>query len=319
MAIKQAVHGTPRAALGAAFQEYEPDLSRFIATQVLPLARTSEKAATFSAITRESMMIRADAVRASGGNYNRIDVYSEDKTFACEERGLEGRLPDDQRIFYRSDYDAEQATADHIMQQLMQELEIDVATLILNATTWAGAALFKDVSAAPWSTAASDIIGPIIDAIEACRKNTGVMPDTLVIGAETFANMLKNTGIKAQFPGAPLITQEMVKAALAPIFGLDQILIGRGRYNTSDEGIAFVGADIWEKKYAMVMKAARENDPISTPCVGRTFLWESDSADLATVEEYREDKTRSDVFRVRHWKDDTVIDKYFGFLLQVEA
>ena len=69
----------------------------------------------------------------------------------------------------------------------------------------------------------------------------------------------------------------------------------------------------------MVAVVAEDGKNLALPSVGRTFLWESDSPDNATVESYRDEKHRSDVFRVRQNVEEKVIDKYFAHLMKVDA
>ena len=60
-----------------------------------------------------------------------------------------------------------------------------------------------------------------------------------------------------------------------------------------------------------------EDQEIVAPAVGRTVLWTGDSPDNQTVEQYREEALRSDIFRVRHNTDEVIVDPYFGHLLKV--
>jgi hypothetical protein len=320
MAVQQASYGTPRAALGAAFREFTPDPTRFIGTLALAIVKTSLKAANFLKTTRESILSRADTKRGTSGAYNRIDTYLKDDSYSCDEDGLEAVLGDDERAFYESDFDAEEDKLLHIYNKLMQELEIPIAAAVFNTTTWAGAALYTDVKANPWSNIASDIIGPVIDAKESQRKSgAGVEADTLIVGAETLSNMLKNTGIREQFPGAARVTLSMIEDGLPAIFGLRKLLVGKCRYDTADEGQDFVGADAWVKTYAMIAKTAEVGDSILEPCIGRTMLWVGDSPDLVTAEQYREEQARGDVFRGRHHTDIKILDPSFGHMLRIET
>jgi hypothetical protein len=42
------------------------------------------------------------------------------------------------------------------------------------------------------------------------------------------------------------------------------------------------------------------------PALGRTFLWMPDSPTQLTVDQYREEQTRSNIYRVRHNCDEVV-------------
>lgn len=310
-------YAAPRLDLGVAFMEHQADLKEFIGSKVLPFFRTPKRAATYSAITRETLLQDAAALREARGNYNRVSLGAKDKTFACEEFGLEQVVDDVERALYQSDFDAEDAATKVTARALMLQYEKRVAAAVFNTTTWTGASLFTDVSAAPWDTAGSAVIGAVIAAKEKVRTLTGIVPDSMVIAESQVQNLLKNTEIKNQFPGAPLITLEMLRSALGSIFGLQKLIVGGAVRNSAIEGQAYVGADVWSDDYTLICKTANEGDGLDTPCIGRTFLWTQDSEDL-TVEMYREEQSRGDVVRVRHHLDEVIIDASFGHLLKID-
>jgi hypothetical protein len=314
-------YAAPRLDLGQAFAEHASDMKEFAALQILPLFRTPKRAASFSALTRETLLQSADTRRAARAAYNRIVSGAKDKSFSCEEHGLEEAVDDVERALYMSDFDAEDAAVKTVARALKLKLEERVQAQIQDPTTnWASgnSALYTDVSAAPWDTAGSDAIGHVIDATEKVRQNTGMMPNALILAASQAKNLLKNTGIKNQFPGAPLITLEMIRSALASIFGLEKLIVCGAVKNSAKEGQAFTSADVWNDDYALVARVAGDGDSLTTPCIGRTFLWTEDSASDAVVEQYREEQTRGDVIRVRHHIDEVVIDPYFGHLLKID-
>ena len=318
MAVNYTSYGTPRADLGEAIREYNPALDGFIGLDILPARPVTKKAATISVITRESILKRADAKHANGAAFNRIGIEAEDKTYTCLDYGLESPLTDDDRATYASDFDAEVETVETIQHKLLMEHEIRVKNLVWSTSTFTGASLYTDVSSAPWDAAASDAIAHVLAAKEKVRQNTGMQPDSFLIGAATLNNLLGNTGIKNRFPGAPLITEQMIRQNLANIFGLTNLFVGGKRYDSANEGIAFSGTDVWTDDYALIFK--RNTGSLNTGGLGRTFLWTPINGTGAfDVYQYREEQTESDVFRVRQYADELLFDAYFGHLLKVDA
>ena len=90
----QGTRATPRMDLGVAMMEYIEQAGEFIGTNVLPIFRTQKQKSIFPAITRESITRDADTKRASRGNYNRDGFGAKDKSYNCQEHGLEGALDD---------------------------------------------------------------------------------------------------------------------------------------------------------------------------------------------------------------------------------
>ena len=314
--IQQATRGTPREDLGVAFHEYDPSIEGFIADTALPPTTVGKKAATMGVITRENIK-RANSNHANGATFDRVILISEDKSYACKDHGLEGMLTDEDRATYETDYDAEYETVQSVVRKMYIEREIRVATAMFNTTTFTGAALYTDNSGSPWDNIATKIIAQVIAAKKRVRLNCGVMPDTMLIGQTSLENLLLNTQIRAQFPGANLITLAMIQQALGAIFGLENLIVGKVGYDSADEGQNFSGSECWPDDYALIYK--RHTGGRATPGLGRNVEWNGVDGGLGQVKEYREEQTESDIFRVRDFSYEWIFDAYFGHLMKIDA
>lgn len=313
-------YSTPRLDLGVTMMEHVTQMGEFVAGKVLPVFRTPKQAADYSVITKETILQRALARRAARSNYNRIDFGAKDRNYKCEEFGLEIVVDDVERALYMSDFDAESAAMQVLGRVLALEREIRVKDAVWNTTTFTGAALFTDRSGTPWSTASTDWIADVLNAKEKVRQNSGMVPDSLIIGPETLNNLFKNTKTKDQFKGIDVITLEALERAILSVTGLRNLIVGNARYNTAAEGETFSGDDVWTKKYASVaVLAPGDGAALATPSLGRSFLWIEDSPVDYVVEMYREEQTRGDVFRGRHNLHEKINDANFGHLIQVEV
>ena len=319
MSVNQATRATPRMDLGKAIEEFYLNPEGLIATKVFPVFATQKKAATFSAITRESMASTPDAKRGTAGNYNRINFDAEDKTYACQEFGLENALGDDERELYASDFDAEMVASKLAASKVLMAQEKRVAAIIQNTTTFTGAALFKSYAAAPWSTVGSDIKLQINFAKGKMRSNCGMSPNALILSHNNFENLKNNSGVKAAIQYTRAVTDQELANIIAPFLGLKYILVGGVSYNSATEGQAFVGADIWGDDYVNLAVIAENGQDLSMPAIGRTFQWVADCPENVLVEQYRDEAVRSDVFRARQHIDSNLIDSSFGFMLKVTA
>lgn len=315
-------YATPRLDLGEAFWEYNQDNAsvKNIGTDVLGTFNSSVKAGTFSKIRREGILRDDAKTRASKSAYARGSHDAEDQAFSCVEYGYEEVVDDSEKNLYASDFDAEMASLIIAAGKIERAQEIRTAAAVFNTTTWTGSSLFTDAgNSAAWSTASTDIITDVVNAKEKVRSGSGEQADTLIVGAATFSNMLKNTGIRNQFPGASIITMAMIEQQLAAIFGLSKLLVGEAVKNTAIEGQAAVVADVWDVQYAMVAKTCSTGSSLSSPCIGRSVLWTEDSPTNLVVESYREEQSRGEVIRARQNVDELIIDASFGHLIEVEA
>lgn len=310
---------TPRLALGAAVMEFIMNRSQFIGLKALPLFQTQQKAAVFNAITRECLTKIPETKRATGADYNRLNFETVEKDFSCIEHGLEGPLDDGERALYANDFSGELVTVEQVLGLILLAQEYRAAQALFNTTTFTGAALYTDNSSAPWDNIASDAIGQVRAAKEKVRQNTGLEPNALIIGKTNLDRLKVNTAILDAIKYTSRVTEAVLLAAFADIFGVQQILVGKAVRNTANKKLTFSGSDVWSDDYAMVAVVADNPMNLKSPSVGRTFLWTEDSAVNPIVESYREDKIRSEVFRVRHSVVEKIIDANFAHLMKVDA
>jgi len=316
--IQPGTHGTPRLDLGEAFHEFSLEGIDLIATDILPALSRRKKKATFKAVKRKNFRI-PNVTHANGAAFKRVTLYMDDISYECTDKGLEALLTDDDRENYDDDFDAEVETIQGIKAKMLLAREQVVATAIFNTTTWTGASLYTDNSGSPWDTATTDIILQVNAAKEKVRTGTGVKANTLIIGEAAMQNLLKNDDIIGRFPGAALITEAMIRANMAAIFGLQRLLVGSGSYNSADEGQSASMADLWSDDYAMVaVLAAGSGTPMTVPQLGRTISW-SAMPEIEAVKEYREEQTESDVYRVRDYSQHKIIDSSFAHLMKIDA
>lgn len=314
--IQQSTRSVPREDLGVAFHEYDPEADGFVSEIALPPIPVGKKAATMGVITRENLK-RADSNHANGAAFNRVSLISEDKSYRCKDHGLEIPLTDEDRATYETDYDAEYESVQAVTRKMFIEREIRVRDAMFNTTTFTGADLYTDVSATPWDAVGSDAIGHITAAINKVLANTGVLPDTMLIGRPTLENLLLNTAILARFPGAAAVTRAMLVDNLTSIFGLSQLIVGWAGYDSANEGQDYSGGTIWTDDYALIYK--RHTGGRATPGLGRIVEWTGIQNGRDQVVQYREEQSESDIFRVRDFSDEWLFDAYFGHLLEIDT
>lgn len=312
-------YATPRMDLGVAYSEYEPDEAAWIAEQIYVPFNTPKRDATFSKRLRASMLKVVETLRAKRGKFNRINTQGKDVSYACQTHGLEIVVDDEERALYESDFDAEFAALVELMLGLKLSKEIRAATALFDASVWTGSDLYTDLSSSnPFADESSNVIGAVIDAKEKVRQNSGMRANALVMGEAVFNSLLKNTAIKARFPGAVTITQEMIANAMGPIFGLRKLIVGGGIKNTASENASSASlSDVWGSTYVSVCRVAEnENTPLSMPCVGRTMKWTKLNRDMM-VQTYREEQTMGDVLRALECVDELTLDTPLAHLLKV--
>jgi hypothetical protein len=193
------------------------------------------------------------------------------------------------------------------MSMIMRNQEKRIADLLFNTTNFTNHAV-----SVKWNTPATAApIDDVKDGIASFRTACGMKPDALIINYQTMLDLKVCDQvvdqIKYTFPGIDIMN--MGANQLAQLFGVPRVLVAGGVYDSTGKGIDSTVAEIWNYAYAMLVKIGSGRD-IMQPCVGRTFLWTADSPGNAVVEEYREEQTRSDVYRVRHHVSEALLKSY---------
>lgn len=315
MLIKFTDRATPRLDLGAAVQDFK--VGEYIADSVLPVVPTEKKAATIPIIAGTNN--RASTNRASNGQpLPQIGFEADEYNYNCLKYGLALPVTDEEYDLYKDDFDAESIAASIVRAQMLNGREIRVAGNCFNTTTFTVAnGHFIDNKAKPWSTVTTDIISQVAAGSNALRALCGYAPDTLTINYATLQNMLKNTGIKAMFPGAPIITKAMIEAQLAAILGLRKVNVGVGTYNSAAEGQTAVITDIWSSKYALLSKTT---EGIMTPGLGWQMSWRGNGKVRVGFSSYYKTEIEATVVQESEYMDELLYDSgRFGYLMQIEA
>lgn len=316
--IQPGTHATPRMDLGEAFHEYETSQIQFVGDRIFPQRSVNKKAATLKVTKRKNLDI-PNIKHANGSTFNRVTLYMDDMSYATVDEGLEIPVTDEDRENYASDFDAEIESTQALKLKMRLARELAIRQAIFNTTTFTGSDLYTDNSSAPWDAAGSAVIKQIQVAREKVRINCGVKPRSMVISESSFVNLLNNTEIKAKFPGATVITEEMMRAQMGAIFGITDLIVGQAVYNSANEGQDFSGAEIWPDDYAFIGVLGSEGLPLTEPQLGRTLIWSSYINDIEYIESYREEQTKSDIIRCERFTQLKIFDAYFGHLMKIDA
>lgn len=145
-----------------------------------------------------------------------------------------------------------------------------VVDLIFAAGTYPAGNKTQLSGTSQWGGSADDPIGTVMTAIEGCFMRA----NTLVFGQATWqkyrqlSEILDAVKSTSRYQGSPggLATASEVAA----LFEVDQILIGRARYNTAKEGQAASYARLWGKHFAALHVV--KNPGIRSISFGATFV-----------------------------------------------
>jgi len=310
----------PAPFLAQAVNQFVPDADAYAAFKIAKTIVGPEKG-TLPVIPRESVAgTGATTRRAPGAAFQREGLGAEGIPFQVVGYGMEVPVPEEDIAIYGSILNAMKVAAGKIKTAAFTDLEVRVRDMIMNTTTWNGAALYTDNSGAPWDTAGSDAIGHIKAAKDKVRTGTGMMPNALILDYSQMDNLIyTNTAIKALLSGLAVPTPDAIETVLKNLFKLDQLIVCSAVYNSAKEGQDATMGNVYSDDYAMVARVATSTNP-SEACVARTIQSRpmGPGTDMETSI-YDEPQTNSKVVQGSVYLDEIVVDAAFGHLMKVDA
>lgn len=293
--------------LGALVMEYmgkESAMSGYIAGKVMPIFPVAEQSAGYPVIPKEALMSVENTARAPRAKYNRSDWTYENGIYATAENGWEEIIDDREARLYRNAFDSEALATQRATGIILRGQEKRVADKVFNATNFAPNAVTNEWDDAANATPIDDVKTGKLSVRSAC----GMLPNTLIIAYSTYLNLKRCAQIvdliKYTFPGLDI--NKLSLSQLAQVLDVDNIEVGGAVYNSAAKGQAAAVSDIWNGEYSMLTRVSSGLD-ITTPCIGRTFMWTEENQGASIVETYREESARGSVVRVRHDTNEALI------------
>lgn len=256
---------------------YIQDQTRFISGQVFPVIPVDKQSDKYYVYTkgdwfRDEARKRAPATESAGGGYNLSTTgYSAD-VFAFHKD-----IDDQVRANADSPINVDRDAVEFVTQRLLLRREIQWVSDYFTTSVWG-----SDVTPTNlWSDyAASDPINDIELGKETILAATGYMPNTLVLGYQTFRQLKNHPDVidRFKYTSAANITADI----LARLFDVDRIFVSQSIKNTGNEG-ATDSFSFTHGKHALLCYVS-PTPGLLTPSAGYTFAWRGVSDGLgATV------------------------------------
>ena len=290
----------------------------FIAQRVLPMISVGLKSGSYPKLTRSAteLLTPNSTIRNPKSEYARTQRAWTSDTYDCVDRGLEEPVDDAESQDIGRFFNAEVATARFVLRSMLLDYEIRVQQTLFSAANF-GAATAASVAYTMANIATINFPRDILDAIERVNDN-GAQANTIVMSS-TLLNRLKQSTLLQNFirgnrPGdATLnISAGDIQAAFADN-GIENVFIGRARYNSAKKGQNYSAASVWGTSCVWVGEV--QGGPADAGGAGRTFVWNDHGGGLFVTETYREDKIRSNIVRVRQNTAEKVVDGSAGTLI----
>ena len=240
----------------------------FIASKVFPIVnvnKQSDKYYTFpkAAWFRDDVQRRADGTESAGTGY----TLSTD-SYYCDVWALHKDIGHLTLANFDSPVDPMSGATRFLTQQFLQRMERQWVTDFFGTSIWGTDVTLSGAN--QWSDeTGSNPIEDIETGKETILKNTGFMPNTLVIGYQVFRKLKNHPDIvdRMKYTSSANITVEI----LARMLEVERLLVARAIKNTANEG-ATATMDFTHGKSALLMYV-NPSPGLLEPSAGYTFSW----------------------------------------------
>jgi len=273
------------------------DLQSATADFLAPQVQVPATIGQYKAYDNKNAFQTHDTARGVGGPARRIFMDVSEPTYNCLPQALEITIDDSERdaAGTLNPLDLEQAKVKTLVQSSVLSHEKHVITTVNAAVSATG-------GVGVWSNDANDPVDEIDAQIEAIAKDTGQLPNAILMGMTAWRRFRQNAKVVAKQPGAALIGLNQGQASAMLINPSTEIRLSTMAYDTTKQGKtrnnSFVNGD---DVYIFVRSAT---PTIYDPSALKTFA--GGRGGVSAVREYRDESSRSDVYAV-DWSRDVKV------------
>lgn len=214
----------------------------FIASQILPWVTVPVDRIEYPKFDRGVTFKRANTVYGSRSRANELELKVTKIPHNLRHRGLGAWIDDDERRLANGIMDVRALKMQTLKTGLLLDLEIELATALFTAASYAAANKVTLAGVTQWSDPTSDPKKAVLDNAATLIKN----PNTMVVGKQVHNALLQHTKVLDAVKytmGGVSVTNE----TLARYFGVERYFVGEAFQDTANEGAAEAMSFIWGK------------------------------------------------------------------------
>ena len=286
---------------------YQQADARFVASRVFPAVPTQYDSGTYYQFTKKYWLLDNMAVRAPGGDFPRAHFGVETGTFATTQFALEYALADERRANSQVPMDLETAAVRWLAQQSLIRKEVAFSTDFMKTTVWG---TDGSVTAKFSDYVASDPVKDILTAARTVSNNTGLTPNTAVMGYIVQDRLVNHPDILDRIKYVTAAVFGNVEAALSAVFGLPNWFVSRASYNSANEGQTGTYAAIIDDD--ILITYVTPTPGMFEASAGYTFAW-GGGGGTGSVYNVRDAARHADLIQTKEQWDQKAVASDVGY------
>lgn len=284
----------------------------YIAEDVCPIIPVKLESSKFFTYDK-SRFDAPPALRGERADYGRVDWATSTDTYSCSEYGLELLIDDRERQNAIEPLNLDIDSTEILTDMVLNDREKRVQTLLMTSGSYthSNTTNLSGLSTAWDQYGTSDPIKDIaVTGRERIRANSGIYPNTLLLGAKPFSVLKQHPLIIDRLKYNPTGGIGLgTLGALAALFEVDRVLVGLPLYRSSNEGQTDALTDIWGNN--AVLAWINPRPAIKQPTLAYMF-----QSRPRQVYKYRDDQHSSDVVRCSEVTAEKMISDSCGYFFQ---
>lgn len=282
---------------------YLQSSTKFIADRLFPRVPVQRQSDRYAVYSQADFLRDEVDKRSPGAGPVRIGYGTDNtNTYLADEWAAEHAIDDQVRANVSGPYMPEEDATRFLTQKMMIRRERQFVTQFLSTgNIWTGSSdaadLVSGTDFTAWSNAASNPIEDIHKRMALIESKTGFLPNKFAINRQIWFDLKNHPDIvdRVKYTSRDAVSTDIV----ARLLGIDEVLVSGAVRNTAGEGLAHSGAYIQGDNALLVYAAPSPS--LMTPSGGYTFAWTGliGSNQGQVIETYREDRTVSDIIRIR--------------------
>ncbi|MEA2056899.1 MAG: major capsid protein [Patescibacteria group bacterium] len=219
----------------------------YIADRVMPVVPVQKESDTYYKFTRNWRL--PEAKRAPGGEANEVEWNLSTDNYSCVEYALKDFLADRVKNNADKPVNAEIQTTENLTDLVHLIREKRIADIVFAGGNYGSTSALTGSN--QWDDyAGSDPIGDVRTAKDTVHAASGKMPNTMIVGYQVHSKLLDHPDIleRIKYTQKGKITADL----LASLFEVDNYIVGKAIYDSSDSGGSESLGYIWGKYASLI-------------------------------------------------------------------
>jgi len=247
---------------------YFQGAENFVARSVAPIVPVGKQSDKYYVYTKAETL-RSDAQKRAPNTEAPVRNYKlSTSQYFCDVYSIASDVSEQVRANADPALDVEEDAAQVCMNDIMIRMEQDFVTAAFAGSLW-GTTVTGTTNFVKWSNASSTPIEDFATGIETVGAATGMNPNTLLLGSNTWRYLRHHPDIIARLPdNSPRIG---TAGFLQNLLDLDRVIVAKGVYNSADEGATASYSRILGGH--ALLAYVDPNPGLKSPTAMRTFVW----------------------------------------------